>query len=125
MPNDTLNSYSNQNKPGTISVLLADDHPVVRKALRSELNKEVDFQVVGEASDGEEVVRLVNELAPDVVIMDIGMPKLNGLEATRTSSAPPALRVLAKLAVSAVTCRQALIFLPFKGCSFSNLLRIS
>ena len=65
------------------TVLLADDHPIVRKALRTDLDKETDFKVIGEASDGEEAVKLVSELHPDVVVMDIGMPVVNGIEATR------------------------------------------
>jgi DNA-binding NarL/FixJ family response regulator len=65
------------------SIILADDHPVVRKALRNELEKEADFIVLAEAGDGEEAVRIAYELTPDVIIMDIGMPKLNGIEATR------------------------------------------
>jgi DNA-binding NarL/FixJ family response regulator len=66
-----------------IRVVLADDHPVVRKALRSEINNEADLQVIAESSDGETAVKLVKELAPDVVIMDIGMPGMNGIEATQ------------------------------------------
>jgi NarL family two-component system response regulator LiaR len=65
------------------SVILADDHPVVRKALRDELAKETDFRVIAEACDGDEAVKLVRELTPDIVIIDIGMPLLNGIEATR------------------------------------------
>jgi DNA-binding NarL/FixJ family response regulator len=65
------------------SIILADDHPIVRKALKNDLEKEADFIVLAEAGDGEEAVRLVSELTPDVVIMDIGMPKVNGIEATR------------------------------------------
>ena len=65
------------------TIILADDHPVVRKALRNDLEKEADFVVLAEAGDGEEAVRLASQLTPDVVIMDIGMPKLNGIEATR------------------------------------------
>lgn len=56
---------------------------MVRKALKNEFEKEPDFKVLAEASDGEEAVKLVAELTPDVVIMDIGMSKLNGIEATR------------------------------------------
>lgn len=75
-------------KPGNVerkrtSIILADDHPIVRKALRNDLEKEADFVILAEAGDGEEAIRLVSELTPDVVIMDIGMPKINGIEATR------------------------------------------
>ena len=66
-----------------ITIMLADDHPLLRQALRNVLDKQEDFDVIAEASDGEEAVKLATELVPDVVIMDISMPKLNGLEATR------------------------------------------
>ena len=78
------------------TVLLADDHPVVRKSLKCDLELEAGFKVVGEASNGEEAVKLVSELHPDVVIMDIAMPKLNGIEATRQiKAASPDTIVLA------------------------------
>jgi len=67
----------------TISIILADDHPLLREALKHVLERESDFRVIGEAGDGEEAVRLATELVPDVVIMDISMPKINGIEATR------------------------------------------
>jgi DNA-binding NarL/FixJ family response regulator len=76
-------SNSSQEKQNVTTVLLADDHPLVLKALKSELEKEPDFKVIAEANNGEEAIRLATELSPDVVIMDIGMPKLNGIEATR------------------------------------------
>ena len=66
-----------------ITVLLAEDHLIVREGLRVLLNLEADIEVVGEAADGCEAVALVAKLRPDVVIMDIAMPRLNGLEATR------------------------------------------
>jgi DNA-binding NarL/FixJ family response regulator len=66
-----------------IRVLLADDHTIVRKGLRSLLEDEANIQVVGEAEDGREAVRMTQQLLPDVVLMDISMPGLSGLEATR------------------------------------------
>ncbi|HEY81921.1 MAG TPA: response regulator transcription factor [Dehalococcoidia bacterium] len=72
-----------QGQPDTITIMLADDHPLLRQALRNVLEKQADFKIIAEAGDGEEAVKLATELVPDVVIMDIGMPKLNGLEATR------------------------------------------
>ena len=66
-----------------IKVVLADDHQIVRHGLRSLLSAEPDIKVVGEADNGRAVVRLVQELSPQVVIMDISMPDLNGIEATR------------------------------------------
>jgi DNA-binding NarL/FixJ family response regulator len=66
-----------------IRILLADDHAVLREGIRSLLEDQPDMSVVGEAQDGREVVHLAGELKPDVVLMDIAMPLLNGLEATR------------------------------------------
>lgn len=66
---------------GKIRILIADDHGIVRKGLRLQLEQHGDFQVIGEASDGREAVRITEELAPDVVIMDIAMPNLNGIDA--------------------------------------------
>ncbi len=65
-----------------IKVLLADDHKIVRQGLRALLKAQADFEVVGEAADGREAVELAASLMPDVVLMDLMMPNLNGLEAT-------------------------------------------
>jgi DNA-binding NarL/FixJ family response regulator len=62
-------------------VLLADDHRLMRSGLRLVIEQNPDFQVVGEADDGRQAVALTSELKPDVVVMDIGMPNLNGIEA--------------------------------------------
>jgi DNA-binding NarL/FixJ family response regulator len=66
-----------------IRILLADDHTVVRDGLRALLEKQSDMAVVAEAADGRDSVRLAEEQAPDVVVMDIAMPNMNGIEATR------------------------------------------
>ena len=67
----------------TIRILIADDHGVVREGLRAVLGSEPDMEVVGEAATGKEVVERAAELGPDVILMDIQMPELNGIEATR------------------------------------------
>jgi NarL family two-component system response regulator LiaR len=64
-------------------ILIADDHAMLREGMRNLLSQEKDFEMVGEAANGEEAVRLSKELKPDIVIMDIVMPKLNGVEATK------------------------------------------
>lgn len=66
----------------SIRILVADDHGVVRKGIRFLIERQTDLEVVGEAADGREAVRLAEQLHPDIIIMDIGMPLLNGLDAT-------------------------------------------
>lgn len=65
-----------------VRVLLADDHSIVRRGLRAVIEAEADMQVVGEASNGREAVHLCEQLKPDVAVLDIGMPMLNGIDAT-------------------------------------------
>jgi DNA-binding NarL/FixJ family response regulator len=66
-----------------IRVLVADDHPVFRRGMRAILGAEPDTELVGEATDGEEAVARALELRPDVILMDLNMPKMTGIEATR------------------------------------------
>ena len=67
-----------------LRILLADDHIVMRKGLRALLERQPNLEVVGESENGREAIELVASLKPDVVVMDVGMPVLNGIEATKT-----------------------------------------
>lgn len=81
--------------PAAIRVLLADDHAVVRKGIRDFLQEDPDIFVVAEASNGEDAVRLASEHLPDVAVLDIQMPKMNGIDATTAIKAQfPRVRVL-------------------------------
>src|SRR5215204_3974612 len=78
-----------------IRILLADDHTVVRQGLRKVLEERPDWEVVAEAGDGREAVRQAEELKPDVAIIDVAMPLLNGIEATRQiARRSPSTRIL-------------------------------
>lgn len=80
----------------TISVLIADDHPVVRQGLASFLDLQADIELVGQASDGREAVEKAIALIPDVVLMDLAMPVLDGIEAIRRiRAACPSTKVIA------------------------------
>ncbi|OGR08378.1 MAG: DNA-binding response regulator [Desulfobacca sp. RBG_16_58_9] len=80
----------------SIKVLIADDHQIMREGLRAMLEKEHDIVVLGEAEDGRMIERLARELAPDVIIMDVAMPDLNGIEATRQIVAElPGVKIIA------------------------------
>ena len=79
-----------------IRILLADDHALVRQGFRMILAAQPDMEIVGEAGNGREAVELAEKLQPDIVIMDVTMPELNGIEATRRiTTAAPRARVLA------------------------------
>jgi DNA-binding NarL/FixJ family response regulator len=80
----------------SIKILIADDHQILRQGLRTLIEKDPDLKVVAEAEDGRKTVRLVEELQPQVVIMDVNMPELNGIEATRQIIAKaPGVKVIA------------------------------
>jgi DNA-binding NarL/FixJ family response regulator len=93
----------------TIRILLVDDHTVVRQGLRALLKAEEDIEVIGEAENGRVAVQFVRKNPPDVVIMDVAMPLLNGLEATRQIlKMAPATRVLVLTSYSDDDCVQQL-----------------
>ena len=79
-----------------VTILLADDHTIVRQGLKLILSAHEDLQVVGEAANGREAVELAAKLRPDIVLMDVQMPELNGIEATKKMvAANPRIRILA------------------------------
>ena len=79
-----------------IRIIIADDHQILRQGLKSLLEKEPDMEVVGEAENGRRILTLVKELVPHVVVMDVKMPELNGIEATRQIlSELPKIKVIA------------------------------
>ena len=80
----------------TMKILLVDDHEIMREGMCALLKKQSDMKVVGQAPDGRTAMTLVNELHPDIVIMDIGMPNLNGIDAAHQMlSKYPNLKILA------------------------------
>ena len=80
----------------SVKVLLVDDHAIIREGLRSLLEKQPDMEVVADVDDGRRAVEMVRELSPDVVIMDVTMPRLGGIEATRQiTSESPSVKVIA------------------------------
>jgi len=88
------NSFNRMNRP--IRIILADDHQIVRQGLRILLEAETDMQIVAEADNGRKVLKQAQELLPDIVIMDLSMPELNGIEATRQIlSGAPEVKVIA------------------------------
>jgi DNA-binding NarL/FixJ family response regulator len=111
-----------------INILIADDHKIVREAIKSLLDNEVGMTVIAEAADGRTAVQLARELQPDVVVMDLLMPKLNGIEATRQIvRAPSSIKVVMLSEQSDRKCvcealrAGASGFVP-KQCGFDELL---
>src|SRR5512138_2464752 len=72
-----------KDETAVISVVIADDHPVFRQGLRQAIESDRKIQVIGEASDGEAAIELLRSLSPDVIVLDIGMPKSNGFAVAR------------------------------------------
>ena len=113
----------------TIRILLADDHKIVFDSLKSLLDRQPDMEVVGGAENGRVAVEEVHELKPDVVIMDVTMPNLNGIEATRQITGQyPAIKVVAlsmhadKQFVTGILSAGASGYLT-KNCSFDELVK--
>ena len=80
----------------SIKIIIADDHRIIRDGLCNLLDKQIDMEIVGEADNGKKAVQMAKELKPDVVIMDIAMPDLNGIEATRQIVADePSIKIVA------------------------------
>ena len=75
--------------PKSIRILIADDHGIFRDGLRKLLESELGMEVVGEAVNGDEVVKLARQLTPDLILLDLAMPARSGLEALRLLSEPP------------------------------------
>ncbi|MEI7902862.1 MAG: response regulator transcription factor [bacterium] len=104
-----------------ITVVLADDHSVVREGLQMLLQAEDDMQVVGQAETGSQAVELAQRLRPDVVVMDIAMPLLNGLNATRQiRQSVPDTRVLILSAYSNPSCIDQVVALGAAGYLIKN-----
>ena len=111
----------------SIRILLADDHKIMRQGLRSLLESEADMEVIAEAEDGLALLGLVQEMLPDIVIMDVAMPNLNGIEATRQIiGRAPGIKVLAlsmysdRRFITSMLSAGASGYLP-KDCAFEEL----
>jgi two-component system response regulator NreC len=112
-----------------ISIILADDHPVVRRGMQTILEREADFSIVGVAADGLETVRLTERLKPEILVLDLMMPGLSGLEALRIlrERSPRTKIVILSMYSSSAFIAQALqsgaIGYVLKGCTEENLVR--
>ena len=91
-PNEALQEHSNQK---VVRILLVDDHAMIREGIRTLLEHHADFLIVGEAKNGEEALAMINVVLPDVVVMDVNMPKINGIDATKLlTKEHPSIRVI-------------------------------
>jgi DNA-binding NarL/FixJ family response regulator len=107
-----------------IKVFLAEDHSVVREGLRELITREADMDVIGEAEDGEETVSQVLNLKPDVVLMDIAMPRMNGIQATQQiKEALPRIRILVLTAYDNPEFVSAVIAAGAEGYLLKNVRR--
>ena len=112
-----------------ISIILADDHPVVRRGMQALLESEPDFSIAGVAADGLETVRLAERLKPDVLVLDLMMPGLSGMEVLRIlrERSPRTRIVILSMYSSSAFVAQALqngaIGYVLKGCTEENLVR--
>jgi DNA-binding NarL/FixJ family response regulator len=113
----------------SIRIVLADDHTIVRDGLSQAFQQEDDMEIVGQAGDGHAAVELARELRPDIVVMDINMPTLNGIEATREiQREAPGVKVIALSMHSAKPCikeiyRAGAFAYLVKNCGFDELAR--
>jgi DNA-binding NarL/FixJ family response regulator len=104
-PSTPAAARSSQHGSGAIRILLADDHPVVRIGVRNMLQSDEEFDVVGEAGDGDEAITQTLDLLPDILLLDLYMPRLPGLEAMRAiMSGSPSVKII--LLTSTVTTQQ-------------------
>lgn len=105
-----------------IKVLVADDHNLVRKGIVELLNLAEDIQVIGEAADGKEAVELAEKIQPDVLVMDISMPRMNGLQATERVAA---LHLKTRVVILSMYADDALVRLALKYGAVGYLLKRS
>ncbi len=92
----TRQNMESSGQASMIRILIADDHKIMREGLRALIDKEIGMEIIGEAKDGQTTVKLARKLTPSIIVMDIGMPELNGIECTRQIlSDNPKAKVLA------------------------------